>query len=206
MTGGRASLAESIRPPLGAIQSRLGRGRRVTRADRTTLAAPRGEPKPLHDASQTRPRTPGWRLTTPRSVAAAAALVDGAHDTHAAGNPPGWITRGALEPWARNPERFTAIYDYAQVLRAYVLLGGGLDAPLRRAAHDEIAPYRGCPGLPGLYRIGGTDPGCDLKTTWAVWTLNRAVPGLVPKTTGRSGAGAGPSGSASGKRTNRGQQ
>ncbi|MET9294430.1 hypothetical protein [Streptomyces sp. NPDC003077] len=152
-----------------------------------------------HDAGVTvqAPQIASWRLDTPERVAAAATVVVGLHDAGVEDAVPSWITADALADWAANPDRLTSVYDYALVARAHALLGGNpdadgtddtddkgagngkTDAAMRDALRRGITPYRGCPGLPDLYRIGGDDPGCDLKTTWAVWTLDRQLQGAL---------------------------
>lgn len=126
------------------------------------------------------PEAGRWSTNTPEDIAAAAALVLGLHDAGLAERTPDWLTPELFSPWARNAQRLGSVYDYAQVVRAYLLLGGSGTPELRTAVKEYVRPYRGCPELPDLYRIGGDDPGCDLKTTWAVWALDRQVPGLVP--------------------------
>ncbi|PAZ13211.1 hypothetical protein CLM62_25250 [Streptomyces sp. SA15] len=135
------------------------------------------------------PRVRPWALDTPEAVVAAATVAVGMADAGQPGRIPAWITSEALEQWARHPARFVSVYDYALVVRAYSLLGGALDASLREALRHGVAAYRGCPGLPDLYQVGGGDTACDLKTTWGVWTLDRQLRGLMgwmPSRDGRS--------------------
>ncbi|MEV0845564.1 hypothetical protein AB0J21_06685 [Streptomyces sp. NPDC049954] len=120
-----------------------------------------------------------WRLNTPSRVAAVAALVVGLRSAHHGDAVPDWVTAKALAPWARNPARFTSVHDYAQVVRAHLILGGDLEDGLRSALRRGVGPYKGCPGTPDLYRTGGPDPGCDLRTTWAVWALDRQTRGAL---------------------------
>lgn len=120
-----------------------------------------------------------WRADTPDRVVAAATVVVGLADSGRRDAVPSWIDAGALKRWALHPDRFTSVYGYALVVRAYALLGGPLDATLREALGRGITPYRGCPGLPGLHQVGGGDQACDLKTTWSVWTLDRQLDGAM---------------------------
>ncbi|WP_328502327.1 hypothetical protein OG828_24330 [Streptomyces sp. NBC_00457] len=120
-----------------------------------------------------------WSTDTPERVVAAATVAVGLADSGRRDGIPSWITADALEQWARDPGRFTSVYHYALVVRAYSLTGGALDAPLREALGRGITPYRGCPGLPDLFQVGGGDLACDLKTTWAVWTLDRQLHGAL---------------------------
>ncbi len=130
-------------------------------------------------ASVEAPKIGTWHLDTPDRVVAAATVTVGLADSGRRGSVPSWITADALKQWARNPGRFTSVYGYVLVARAYVLLGGEPDAALRDALKRGVTPYKGCPGLPGLYQVGGGDPACDLKTTWGVWTLDRQLDGAM---------------------------
>lgn len=125
------------------------------------------------------PAVDRWQLDSPQQVAAAAALVVGLYATGHRDAVPAWITADALASWARNPERFTSVFDYAQTVRAHLLLGGEAKGALRAAMRRGTGPYKGCPGLPDLYRTGGDDPGCDLKTTWAVRALDQQAHGVL---------------------------
>ncbi|MFG2129040.1 hypothetical protein ACGFNV_14745 [Streptomyces sp. NPDC048751] len=120
-----------------------------------------------------------WKLDTPAGVVAAATVVVGLVDAGKRDAVPRWMTAAALREQARSPERFTSVYDYALVVRAYSLIGGALDAPLREALGRGVTPYKGCPGLPDLYQVGAGDQACDLKTTWAVWALDRRLRGAM---------------------------
>ncbi|WP_200258606.1 hypothetical protein [Streptomyces sp. HSG2] len=130
-------------------------------------------------ASTDTPTIGTWSLDTPDRVAAAATVAVGLADSGHRDRMPSWITAEALKQWARNPDRFTTVYDYTLVVRAYALLGGVLDAGLRDALGRGVTPCRGCPGLPDLYQVGGGDAACDLKTTWGVWTLDRQLHGAM---------------------------
>ncbi|MER5216115.1 hypothetical protein ABT063_37695 [Streptomyces sp. NPDC002838] len=130
-------------------------------------------------ASTAVPKIGTWSTDTPERVVAAATVAVGFADSGRRDSIPSWITADALEHWAQNPGRFTSVYGYALVVRAYSLVGGALDAPLREALGRGITPYKGCPGLPGLYQVGGGDSACDLKTTWGVWTLDRQLHGAL---------------------------
>ncbi|MCF2537601.1 MULTISPECIES: hypothetical protein [Streptomyces] len=130
-------------------------------------------------ASTDAPAIGTWSLDTPERVAAAATVAVGLADSGRQDRMPSWITADALKQWARNPGRFTAVYDYALVVRAYALLGGALDTALREALGRGVTPYKGCPGLPDLYQVGGGDDACDLKTTWGVWSLDRQLHGAM---------------------------
>ncbi|MGW6910180.1 hypothetical protein [Streptomyces sp. NPDC054940] len=145
----------------------------ATQWQRTTLNCTDAE------ASTPVPRIGTWSTDTPERVVAAATVAVGLADSGRRDSIPSWITADALEHWAQNPGRFTSVYNYALAVRAYSLVGGALDAPLREALGLGITPYKGCPGLPGLYQVGGGDPACDLKTTWAVWTLDRQLHGAM---------------------------
>lgn len=120
-----------------------------------------------------------WRLNTPPRVAAVAALVVGLRSARHGDATPDWVTAKTLAPWARSPAQFTSVYDYTQVVRAYLMLGGDLGDGLRSALGRGVGPYKGCPGTPDFYRTGGPDPGCDLRTTWAVWALDRQTRGAL---------------------------
>lgn len=136
------------------------------------------------------PQIGTWGLDTPQGVVAAATAAVGLADGGKRGSVPSWITANSLEQWARNPGRFPSVYDYALVVRAYSLLGGALDAPLREALGRGVTAYKGCPGLPDLYQVGGGEHACDLKTTWAVWALDRQlndVMGWLPRGTKENG-------------------
>ncbi|MFF1677286.1 hypothetical protein ACFVYG_14745 [Streptomyces sp. NPDC058256] len=147
--------------------------RNATQWQRTTLnCADAG-------ASTHDPEIGTWSLDTPDRVVAAATVAVGLTDSGRRDSVPSWITADALKQWARNPDRSTSLYNYALVVRAYTLLGGPLDAALREALGRGITPYRGCPRLPDLYQVGGGDSACDLKTTWAVWTLDRQLDGAM---------------------------
>lgn len=136
------------------------------------------------------PAVKAWALDTPDRVTAAATVTVGLADSGHRDHVPPWITAGALRQWALNPDRFASVYDYTLVVRAYALLGGAPDAALREALGRGVTPYKGCPGLPGLYQVGGGDDACDLKTTWGVWTLDRQLNGAMgwlPAGTPRNG-------------------
>ncbi|MEU8991567.1 hypothetical protein AB0C98_35160 [Streptomyces sp. NPDC048558] len=142
------------------------------------------------DASTDTPTIGTWSLDTPDRVVAAATVAVGLADGDHRDRIPSWITVDALKQWARNPDRFTTLYEYTLVVRAYVLLDGPVDAALREALGRGVTPYKGCPGLPDLYQVGGGDDACDLKTTWGVWTLDRQLHGAMgwlPTGTPRNG-------------------
>ncbi|MFI7011339.1 hypothetical protein [Streptomyces sp. NPDC050145] len=125
------------------------------------------------------PVVAAWRPDSADAVVAAATLTVGLADSDRRDRVPSWITADALRRWARDPAPFGSLYDYTLVVRAYALLGGALDGPLRAALGRAVTPYRGCPGLPDLYRVGGGDEACDLKTTWGVWALDRELDGAM---------------------------
>ncbi|MET7859488.1 hypothetical protein ABZS81_20130 [Streptomyces sp. NPDC005318] len=130
-------------------------------------------------ASPATPEIATWNLDTPDRVVAAATVVVGLADSGRRDRVSSWITAEALKQWARNPDRFTSVYTYALVVRAYSLLGGAPDVTLREALGRGITPYQGCAGLPDLFQVGGGDTACDLKTTWGVWTLDRQLNGII---------------------------
>ncbi|MFF0202365.1 hypothetical protein [Streptomyces sp. NPDC005017] len=134
------------------------------------------------------PEVRPWALDDPDAVAAAATLAVGLADTGQRHRIPPWITPRVLERRSHEPGRFASVYDYSLVVRAHLLLGGDLDAPLRAALGRVVTPHRGCPGLPDLFRVGGGDPACDLKTTWGVWTLDRQAHGALGWLPGRTDA------------------
>ncbi|GGU32775.1 hypothetical protein [Streptomyces lavendofoliae] len=145
----------------------------ATQWQRTTLnCADAGAPVPDPDVGT-------WALDTPERVVAAATVAVGFADNRRPDAVPSWITADALRRWALDPGRFTSVYDYTLVVRAYVLRGGGLDAALSEALGRGVTRYRGCPGLPDLYQVGGGDSACDLKTTWGVWSLDRQLDGAM---------------------------
>ncbi|MGV9449995.1 hypothetical protein [Streptomyces sp. NPDC003635] len=125
------------------------------------------------------PEVREWKPSTPDTAVAAATVVVGLSDIGRRARGTFRIAAPDLRRWALRPERFAALYDYSLVVRAYALLDGALDAPLRAALRAGVTPYRGCPGLPDLYQVGAGDPACDLKTTWGVWTLDRQLRGAM---------------------------
>ncbi|MFH9827050.1 hypothetical protein [Streptomyces bobili] len=142
------------------------------------------------DSEIATPEVRRWKLDTPARTVAAATVAVGLTDAGQRDRIPPWITPAVLGRWAREPSRFTSIYDYTLVVRAYSLLGGTVDASMRDVLVRGVTAYRDCAGLPDLYQVGGGDPACDLKTTWGVWALDRQLGGTmgwVPSRTGESG-------------------
>ncbi|MDV9172920.1 hypothetical protein R6V09_22745 [Streptomyces sp. W16] len=115
-----------------------------------------------------------WSVDGLEGAQAAATLVVGLHQTGHKDRTPGWLTADVLSRWAADPGPRASVYDRALIVRAYLLLGGRADASMVRNLAAEFRAHRGCPGLPGLYRPDD-EPGCDLKTTWAVWELDKAL-------------------------------
>ncbi|MFC1420059.1 hypothetical protein [Streptacidiphilus cavernicola] len=128
------------------------------------------------------PRVESWPLSGAQQVAAAATLVVGLADDQSHFQPPAWITAQDLRPWAEHPERMPSADYYAMIVRAYLLLGGKADAAIDAAVDSGINPLRHCAQLPNLYQADHTD-GCDLVTTWSVWTLKDALGGHAPIST-----------------------
>ncbi|MEU0088845.1 hypothetical protein [Streptomyces sp. NPDC006274] len=140
-------------------------------------------------ASTSTPTIGAWALDTLDWVVAAATVTVGLADSGHPDRVPSWVTADALRQWVRNPDRFTSVYDYTLVVRAYSLLDGALDAALREALGRGVTPYKGCPGLSDLYQVGGGDDACDVKTTWGVWILDRqphGAMGWLPSVTPRN--------------------
>lgn len=120
------------------------------------------------------PSVPRWSVADLEGAQSAATLVVGLHQAGQDDRTPGWLTADVLRRWAADPGSRASVYDRALIVRAYLLLGGRADASLVRQLAGEFRAHRGCPGLPGLYRPDD-EPGCDLKTTWAVWELDKAL-------------------------------
>ncbi|MEU0677293.1 hypothetical protein ABZ330_31235 [Streptomyces sp. NPDC006172] len=137
------------------------------------------------------PRVLRWRPDTPDRAVAAATVVVGMADAGWRDRVPPWITSGRLEGWARHPESFASVYDYTLVVRAHAVLGVVPDGALHTALARGVSAYEGCPGLPGLFQVGGGDTACDLKTTWGVWALDRQLHGRVGRLVARVAGGMG---------------
>ncbi|MFF3845993.1 hypothetical protein [Streptomyces sp. NPDC002328] len=137
------------------------------------------------------PHVLAWRPDTPDRAVAAATVAVGMADAGRRDRIPSWITSGRLDRWARHPRRFASVYDYSLVVRAHALLGDALDASLRAALGRGVSAYKGCPGLPDLFQVGGGDTACDLKTTWGVWALDRRLRGLMGRLPDGAGATVG---------------
>ncbi|MER5976710.1 hypothetical protein ABT142_09270 [Streptomyces sp. NPDC001857] len=135
----------------------------------------------------TTPRVLPWRPDTPDRAVAAATVVVGMTDAGRRDRVPAWITSDRLERWARRPESFASVYDYTLVARAHAVLGGAPDGALRAALARGVSAYKGCPGLPELFQVGGGDTACDLKTTWGVRALDRQLHGRVGRLTSAAG-------------------
>ncbi|MCD9881110.1 hypothetical protein LJ657_47920, partial [Streptomyces sp. NR30] len=133
------------------------------------LHATRGWSIPIPVPSVTR-----WSVDDLEGAQAAATLVVGLHQTVQEDRTPGWLTADVLKRWAADPGPRASVYDRALILRAYLLLGGHADESMVSHLASQFRAHRGCPGLPGLYRPDD-EPGCDLKTTWAVWELDKAL-------------------------------
>lgn len=126
------------------------------------------------------PRIDQWPLGTAEGVVAAAAVVTSLNDSGHGKAIPAWISADRLREWAISPERVPSTSGYAVTTRAYLLLGGQLDEPLRNAIRRGIDERRGCSQLPSLYHADGLGPVCDLKATWAVWKLKLLTDGKLP--------------------------
>ncbi|MFF9789963.1 hypothetical protein [Streptomyces bacillaris] len=124
------------------------------------------------------PAVTAWPVRTRQQIRDAAALVDGL-TLLGTEKVPAWVDTAALRRAAINPEAGTPLYEQALAALAYLRAGGKADAALLSALRSEQAAQHGCPGLPGLYRIGAGDQGCDLKTTWAVRRLDRQLDGRL---------------------------
>ncbi|MYX28981.1 hypothetical protein GTY75_20495 [Streptomyces sp. SID8381] len=124
------------------------------------------------------PAVTRWDLDGLEGAQAAATLVVGLHQSGHEDRAPGWLTADRLEKWATEPGPRANVYDRALIVRAYLLLGGHPDESAVGRLAALVAAHRGCPGLPGLYRPDD-EPGCDLKTTWAVWELDKALDGKL---------------------------
>ena len=120
------------------------------------------------------PSVTRWSADDLEGAQAAATLVVGLHQADQEDRTPGWLTADVLRRWAADPGPRASVYDRALIVRAYLLLGGHADESLVRHLASQFRAHRGCPGLPGLYRPDD-EPGCDLKTTWAVWELDKAL-------------------------------
>ncbi|WP_223126094.1 hypothetical protein [Streptomyces sp. TRM68367] len=120
------------------------------------------------------PSVTRWSVDDLERAQAAATLVVGLHQAGQEDRTPGWLTANVLRRWAADPGPRASVYDRALIVRAYLLLGGHADESMVRHLASQFRAHRGCPGLPGLYRPDD-EPGCDLKTTWAVWELDKAL-------------------------------
>ncbi|MER5346579.1 hypothetical protein ABT030_41100 [Streptomyces mirabilis] len=124
------------------------------------------------------PSVTRWSVDGLEGAQAAATLVVGLHQDGRGDRIPGWLTADALRRWADDPGPRASVYDRAVIVRAYLLLGGHADESLVEHLTGQFKAHRGCPGLPGLYRPDD-EPGCDLKTTLAVWDLDKALDGKL---------------------------
>jgi hypothetical protein len=124
------------------------------------------------------PRVTAWPVRTRQQIRDAAALVDGLTRLGTE-KTPAWVDTAALRQVAVAPDARTPLYEQAVAAHAYLRAGGKADAALLSALRQKQAGLRGCPGLPGLYRIGAGDESCDLKTTWAVRRLDRQLDGRL---------------------------
>ncbi|OIJ85488.1 hypothetical protein [Streptomyces colonosanans] len=115
-----------------------------------------------------------WSVDDLENAQATATLVVGLHQAGQEDQIPGWLTADALRRWVDNPGPRANVYDHALIVRAYLLLGGHADESVVKQLARQFRAHRGCPGLPGLYRPD-SEPACDLKTTWAVWELDKAL-------------------------------
>lgn len=144
------------------------------------------------------PRVKRWSLDTPEGAVAASALVIGMADaveedavaevgesaeeaegaTPVPGRAPSrsravsWITPDALAVWT-GQLRLSSVYERALVARAHLLRGGTPTDAETKALRANLTSLRGCPQLPDLSRMGDKSQTCDLRTTWAVWSLDQ---------------------------------
>jgi hypothetical protein len=118
----------------------------------------------------TKNRLVTWSLDTAEKVSAAASIIaEGADVRNSA-----WSTPGAWWPWASHPERLNAVGHYADVVRAYLLVGGQATESVRGGVQQGVLNYRGCPGLQHFFRSSaGLD--CDMETTRSAWLLEIAL-------------------------------
>ncbi|MFD0026044.1 hypothetical protein [Streptomyces sp. NPDC058382] len=124
------------------------------------------------------PSVARWDLDGLEGVQAAATLVIGLHQTGHEDSVPGWLTADRLAKWAADAGPRANVYDRALIVRAHLLLGGHAEEPAVGRLAAQLKGHRGCAGLPGLYRPDD-EAGCDLKTTWAVWELDKALDGKL---------------------------
>ncbi|MFF8591154.1 hypothetical protein ACF061_06865 [Streptomyces sp. NPDC015220] len=124
------------------------------------------------------PSVTRWSVDGLEGAQAAATLVVGLHQGGHDDRVPGWLTADGLRRWATDPGPRASVYDRALIVRAYLLLGGRAGDLVVGSLAGLFKAHRGCPGLPGLYRPDD-EPGCDLKTTWAVWELDKALDGKL---------------------------
>jgi hypothetical protein len=121
-----------------------------------------------------------WPLDDPVRVTAAATLVTGLTDGGHPHTAVSWISAEVLRSWATHPERVPSTSGYATIARAYLLAGGRYDQEMQEAVRRGIDQRRGCPHLASLYQTDGTEPVCDLKSTWAVWKLKLLTDHRLP--------------------------
>ncbi|MEV6480389.1 hypothetical protein [Streptomyces sp. NPDC051576] len=124
------------------------------------------------------PSVTRWSVDDLEGAQAAATLVVGLHQDGQGDRIPGWLTADALKRWVDAPGPRASVYDRALIVRAYLLLGGDAGNSLVAHLARQLKAHKGCPGLPALYRPDD-EPGCDLKTTWAVWDLDKALHGKL---------------------------
>ncbi|MDK1472276.1 hypothetical protein QNO07_02345 [Streptomyces sp. 549] len=136
------------------------------------------------------PRVSQWDVETPEGAVAAAELVVGLSEARLEHKVPAWITPEGLAAYVARPNRLPSVYDLALVVRAHSILGAAPDKAIEGVLADGLAPYRGCPELPDLYQVGAGNSRCDLRTTWAVWSLDRRFGGGLDVLPARTGAGA----------------
>ena len=117
-----------------------------------------------------------WSVTDPEGVVAAARLVNAMDDDHLSSWPT-WVTRNVFAPYLKNAHAVVNVANYAEVIRAFLILGGSLRPEELAVADQTFRPAKGCPQLPHLYRTDSADQGCDLVTTMAVWQLSSRLAG-----------------------------
>ncbi|KIE22786.1 hypothetical protein LK08_33370 [Streptomyces sp. MUSC 125] len=106
-------------------------------------------------------------------------MLTGLADSGESYRVPDWITAQKLRLWAVHPERMPSTARYAEILRAYLLIGGTIDDDVRQAVALSVDTRWHCPQLPDLYKASAND-GCDFKASWEVWKLKILLDGRRP--------------------------